>query len=77
MNELDFEWAASTAALMTTLSLIITFIALFALLVMSLLDGWHEDRLFDHDRRRALRRKTLQRRPVGQRHPLRIVPQPG
>lgn len=66
----EIPWAASTAALMTTITMLMVFAALFGLIVMSLLDGWHDDRLYEADLRKAAARRRAQRR-------LRLLPQPG
>lgn len=63
----EIPWAASTAALMTTITLLIVFAALFGLIVMSVLDGWHDDRLYDIDHKRPQRKHRF----------LRLTPQIG
>ncbi len=45
----EFSFVASTVAVVTTLSFLITFIALFSLIVTSLIDGFHENVLYDYD----------------------------
>lgn len=62
----EYSFLASTAALATVLSLMITFATLFALVVMSVIDGFRENSSYDADHVRDL--KT--------RRPMRAVPQP-
>ncbi|MBX3017594.1 MAG: hypothetical protein KF767_06890 [Bdellovibrionaceae bacterium] len=60
----EIPWAASTAALMTTITLLMVFAALFGLIIMSVLDSWHDDHLYEVDRKKN-------------RRPLRLLPLPG
>jgi hypothetical protein len=62
----EYSFLASTAALVTVLSLMITFATVFALVVMSVIDGFRENSSYDTDHVRDL--KT--------RRPMRAVPQP-